>query len=142
MRAPVRTSKGSRIKSRSRCSAWLAAGCDSPIRIAARLTLASLSSASSAISRLRSSELKFMRRIYIIFIIDWKNVARAEMIGGEPINGETLHECHSQQKTDGRDICRRRQFRSRSARPRAVHREPGGRRQMGGDRAIFVVAHL
>ena len=61
MRAPVRTSRGSPIRSRSRCRAWLVAGCDSPIRIAARLTLASLSSASSATSRLRSSEFKFMK---------------------------------------------------------------------------------
>ncbi len=42
MRAPVRTSRGSPIRSRSRCKAWLVAGCDNPIRIAARLTLASL----------------------------------------------------------------------------------------------------
>ena len=60
MRAPDRTSRGSPIRSRSRCRAWLVAGCDSPIRIAARLTLASLSSASSATSRLRSSEFKFI----------------------------------------------------------------------------------
>src|SRR6478735_10596094 len=56
MRAPVRTNSGSPIRSRSRCNAWLAAGCDSPIRIAARLTLASLSRASSATSRLRSAD--------------------------------------------------------------------------------------
>src|SRR5437764_683578 len=49
------------LQPRSRCRAWLAAGCDSPIRIAARLTLASLSRASSATSKLRSSEFKFMR---------------------------------------------------------------------------------
>ena len=60
IRAPDRTSRGSPIRSRSRCSAWLVAGCDSPIRNAARLTLASRSSASSATSRLRSSEFKFM----------------------------------------------------------------------------------
>jgi hypothetical protein len=60
MRAPVRTSRGSPIRSRSRCNAWLAAGCDSPIRIAARLTLVSFSSASRATSKLRSSEFKFM----------------------------------------------------------------------------------
>ena len=42
MRAPMRTSSGSPIRSRSRCSAWLVAGCDRPIRIAARLTLASM----------------------------------------------------------------------------------------------------
>ena len=50
------------------------------IRIAARLTLASLSSASSATSRLRSSEFKFMKRIYIIFAIDWKNGVPRAMI--------------------------------------------------------------
>jgi ketosteroid isomerase-like protein len=36
--------------------AWLVAGCERPIRIAARLTLASSSSASRATRRLRSSE--------------------------------------------------------------------------------------
>src|SRR5215207_8968324 len=81
MRAPLRTNKGSPIRSRSRCRAWLAAGCDSPIRSAARLTLVSLSSASSATSRLRSSEFKFMERIYIIPAIDWKNARRRAMIG-------------------------------------------------------------
>ena len=60
IRAPTRTSSGSSSIVRSRCKAWLVAGCDRPMRSAARLTLASVSSASRATRRFRSSELKFM----------------------------------------------------------------------------------
>src|SRR3954447_15439045 len=87
IRAPVRTNKGSPTRSRSRCSAWLVAGWDSPIRIAARLTLASLSSASSATSKLRSSEFKFMELIDTIFPIDWKNAAPRAMVVGNANQG-------------------------------------------------------
>src|ERR1700686_5664403 len=81
IRAPTRTRSGSPMRSRSRCNAWLVAGCDRWIRIAARLTLASSSSASSATSRFRSSEDKFISRIYIILTIDWKNDVCAAMMG-------------------------------------------------------------
>src|ERR1700733_9965798 len=88
MRAPTRTNSGSPSTSRSRCNAWLAAGCDRPIRIAARLTLASSSSASSATSRLRSSAAKFIGRIYIIQTIDWKNDALRGMMAQHTPDGE------------------------------------------------------
>ncbi len=77
------------MRSRSRCSAWLVAGCDRWIRIAARLTLASSSSASSATSRFRSSEDKFISRIYIIFTIDWKNEVR----GGDDRRSPQIWRC-------------------------------------------------
>src|SRR5712675_3421977 len=87
MRAPTRTSRGSPSMSRSRCSAWLAAGCDRPIRIAARLTLASSSRASRATRRLRSSAAKFISRIYIICTIDWKNDVSPAMMTHRAIDG-------------------------------------------------------
>src|SRR5437868_8124788 len=52
------------------------------MRIAARLTLASRSSASSATSKLRSSAFKFIRQIYIMPSIDWKNERGGAMVGG------------------------------------------------------------
>ena len=88
IREPTRTNSGSPIRSRSRCSAWLAAGCDRPIRIAARLTLASRSSASSATSRLRSSDDKFMERIDVIVSIDWQNDRKRAMVGGPALGME------------------------------------------------------
>ena len=82
------------------------AGCDSPIRIAARLTLASLSSASSATSRLRSSEFKFMEmNIY------HTHYRLEECRGGaddwqQPIHGESRHEHRSQQETRATGLSR------------------------------------
>jgi hypothetical protein len=61
MREPTRTSSGSDNRSLRRFKAWLAAGCESPILRAARPTCASDINASSATSRFKSMEAKFMR---------------------------------------------------------------------------------
>ena len=66
-----------RSRSRSRCSAWLAAGCDSPIRIAARLTLASLSRRVERDQQIEVKRIQIHEDEYISYLtIDWKN-ARA-----------------------------------------------------------------
>jgi hypothetical protein len=48
--------------------------------------------------QVESSEFKFIRRIYIIFTIDWKNGGRKAMIGDQPIKGEAADERRRQQK--------------------------------------------
>jgi ketosteroid isomerase-like protein len=58
------------------------------MRMAARLTLASRNSASSAVNKLRSREVKFIGRIDIIFSIDLKNFDAAAIIGAFPQHGD------------------------------------------------------
>src|SRR5229473_2569126 len=62
----VRTNRSSAKRLLRRDRAWLIAGCDSPIRPAARVTARSLISASNAFSKLRSTARISIGRMHII----------------------------------------------------------------------------
>ena len=68
----------------SRARLWLIADWPSPTRAAARVTLRSVSSASNATNRLRSSRLRLAWSILVIDIIDWNDDTGAPMFRARP----------------------------------------------------------
>src|SRR6266849_8692426 len=112
IREPTRTSRGSDKRSRSLFSAWLAAGWDSPIFRAARPTCASDISASSATSRFRSTEAKFVIQIANISSIDWtdQSLALQNRSRGDPVgNGKVQLSLERRDRRKmGRLLCKNR----------------------------------
>jgi hypothetical protein len=73
----VRTNSGSPKIVLKRASALLIAGCDSPMRSPATVTLPSVAMASKARSRFRSRSLIFMFSMYLLFFLNLTNLACA-----------------------------------------------------------------
>src|SRR5260221_13826131 len=76
-----RTKRSSAKRRLRRDKAWLIAGCDRPIRPAARVTARSLISASNAFNRLRSTARISIERMIIILSIDLIDERRAAISG-------------------------------------------------------------
>ena len=104
MPSAPRVSSSSPNSVRSRARLWLIADWPSPMRAAARVTLRSVSKASNATNRLRSSRLRLAWSMLVIDIIDWNDDTKLPMFKARL--KEAVREWGRQQLDSGGGKCR------------------------------------